>query len=213
MRRGQQAQKAQQHPQQSAPKPPAPPAQPLPSSNLSKLMTPPVQHKVQNFRNAPMTPGQQIQEALRAASQGGFSGGGASSGDNGMNAPDQHQGVRGSVDILSNTMGVDFSHYLQKVIAATKQAWYPIIPDEARPPLNKQGIVEIRFEIYPDGSVHHMQLYGPSGDVALDRAAWGGITGATPYPPLPKRFVNLKGKYLALQFNFLYNETPGSDGN
>ncbi len=213
MHRGQQAQKSQPHPQQSAPKPPAPPAQPLPSSNLSRLMSPPVQHKMENFRNSPTTPGQQLQEALRAASQGGFNGGGAQSGDDGMNAPDQHQGVQGSVDILSNTMGVDFSHYLQQVIAATKRAWYPIIPEEARPPLNKQGIVQIRFEIYPDGSVHHMILYGPSGDVALDRAAWGGITGATPYPPLPKRFVNLKGKYLALQFNFLYNETPGDSGN
>jgi TonB family protein len=213
MRQGQQPQKAQQHPRQNAPKPPAPPAQPLPSSNLSKLMAPQVQHKVQNFRSQTMTPGQQIQEALRAASQGGFSGGGAQSGDNGMNAPDQHQGVRGSVDILSNTMGVDFSHYLQKVIAATKQAWYPIIPEEARPPLNKQGIVEIRFTINADGSVTGMQLYGPSGDVALDRAAWGGITGATPYPPLPKRFLKVGGKHLSLQFNFLYNETPGAAGN
>jgi TonB family protein len=173
-------------------------------------MAPQAQHKVQNFRNNPMSPGSQIQQALRAASQGGFNGGGASSGDDGLNAPSQHQGVQGSVDILSDTMGVDFSHYLQQVIAATKRAWYPIIPEEARPPLNKQGIVQIRFRIYPDGSVHVMQLYGPSGDVALDRAAWGGITGATPYPPLPKQF---KGKFLELQFNFLYNETPGNSGN
>ena len=110
--------------------------------------------------------------------------------------------VKSSVEILSDTMGVDFSQYIQQVSAATKRAWYPIIPEEARPPLNKQGEVAIRFEIYPDGSVHVMQLYGSSGDVALDRAAQGAITGASPYPPLPKQF---KGKYLALQFNFLYN--------
>ncbi|MGC8548536.1 MAG: cell envelope integrity protein TolA [Acidobacteriaceae bacterium] len=213
MRRGQQAQKAQPHPEQAAPRPPAPPAQPLPSSNLSKLMAPPVPHKVQNFRNSPTTPGQQIQQALRAASQGGFNGGGAESGDDGMNAPVQHQGIQGSVNILSNTMGVDFAHYLQQVIAATKRAWYPIIPEEARPPLNKQGIVQIRFTINPDGSVKNMILYGPSGDVALDRAAWGGITGATPYPPLPKQFLKLGGNHLSLQFNFIYNETPGDSGN
>lgn len=210
MRKGQQARQAQPHPTQTAPHPRTPPAQPLPTNNLSKLMAPQNRPHVQNFRTGSLSPGQQIQEALRAASQGGFNGGGAPSGNNGLNAPDQHQGIQGSVDILSNTMGVDFSHYLQKVIAATKQAWYPIIPDEARPPLNKQGIVEIRFRIYPDGSVHDMQLYGPSGDVALDRAAWGGITGATPYPPLPKRF---KGPYLELQFNFLYNENPDDMGN
>ena len=213
MHQGQQAQRAQQHPQQSAPKPPAPPAQPLPSNNLSRLISPPVQHKMQNFRNNPTTPGQQIQEALRAASQGGFTGGGAQSGDDGMNAPVQHQGIQGSVNILSNTMGVDFAHYLQQVIAATKRAWYPIIPEEARPPLNKQGIVQIRFTINANGNVTGMQLYGPSGDVALDRAAWGGITGATPYPPLPKQFLQRGGKHLSLQFNFLYNETPGDAGN
>jgi len=161
----------------------------------------------------PTTPGQQIQEALRAASQGGFTGGGAQSGDDGMNAPVQHQGIQGSVNILSNTMGVDFAHYLQQVIAATKRAWYPIIPEEARPPLNKQGIVQIRFTINANGNVTGMQLYGPSGDVALDRAAWGGITGATPYPPLPKQFLQRGGKHLSLQFNFLYNETPGDAGN
>lgn len=213
MRKGQQAQKPQPHPRQSAPKPPAPPAQPLPANNLAQLMAPQPRHKMQNFRQAPMSPGSQIQQALRAASQGGFNGGGAQSGDNGLNAPVQHRGIRGSVDILSNTMGVNFSRYLQRVIAATKQAWYPIIPDEARPPLDKQGVVQIRFTIYPDGSVHNMILYGPSGDVALDRAAWGGITGATPYPPLPKKFLQLGGKKLSLQFNFLYNETPGDAGN
>jgi TonB family protein len=207
MRRGQQAQKPQPHPQQSAPRPRTPPAQPLPSSNLSKLMAP-QPHRVQNFRKSPVSPGQQIQQALRAASQGGFNGAGAQSGDNGLNAPVQHQGIQGSVNILSNTMGVNFSHYLQMVIAATKRAWYPIIPEEARPPINKSGIVEIRFTINADGNVTGMQLYGPSGDVALDRAAWGGITGATPFPPLPKQFIKNGGKHLSLQFNFLYNENP-----
>jgi hypothetical protein len=51
-----------------------------------------------------------------------------------------------------------------------------------------------------------MILESPSGDVSLDRAAWGGITGASPYPQLPKEF---KGKYLELRFFFLYNIKPG----
>lgn len=194
---------------QHAPQTPAPPAQPLPNNTQARVQAPAPAPKIQNFRSSnSASPGEQIQQALRAASHGAYygGGGGQNGGDDGMNAPIQHNGEQGAVEILSDTMGVDFSHYLQQVIAATKRAWYPIIPEEARPPLNKQGEVAIRFEIYPDGSVHVMQLYGPSGDVALDRAAWGGITGATPYPPLPKQF---KGKYLALQFNFLYNENPG----
>jgi TonB family protein len=110
--------------------------------------------------------------------------------------------LNAGADILSDTLGVDFGPYMQRVIAATYRSWLPLIPESARPPLNKAGKVGIEFRINPDGSVKQMVLRYPSGDVALDRAAWGGITGASPYPPLPKEF---KGPYLALRFGFYYN--------
>ena len=44
-----------------------------------------------------------------------------------------------------------------------------------------------------------------SGDVALDRAAYGGITASNPFPPLPPEFG---GQYLGLRFTFLYNPDP-----
>jgi hypothetical protein len=47
-----------------------------------------------------------------------------------------------------------------------------------------------------------MHIVGPSGDVTFDRAAWGGITAANPFVPLPKEFT---GPYLALRFHFYYN--------
>jgi TonB family protein len=105
-------------------------------------------------------------------------------------------------------MGVDFGPYLRRIIYDTERSWWPIIPESARPPLLKQGKVGIRFRILPDGSVKQMILEFPSGDVALDHAAWGGITGASPYPPLPKEF---KGPYLELRFYFLYNIKPGDE--
>jgi hypothetical protein len=52
-----------------------------------------------------------------------------------------------------------------------------------------------------DGSV---QLEGRSGDTALDRAAWGALTGSN-YPPLPSEF---HGKYLELRATFMYNMEP-----
>jgi TonB family protein len=124
------------------------------------------------------------------------------SGDYGAGRTPQHPGLNGSVEVLSDTMGVDFGPYLQRVIAATYRSWWPLIPESARPPLNRQGKVGIEFRIAPDGSVKQMVLRFPSGDVPLDRAAWGAITGASPYPPLPKDF---KGPYLALRFGFYYN--------
>jgi len=53
-----------------------------------------------------------------------------------------------------------------------------------------------------DGKVAGMKLTDSSGDVALDRAAWGGITASNPFPPLPSDFG---GQYLALRFRFYYN--------
>ena len=70
----------------------------------------------------------------------------------------------------------------------------------------KRGKVSIEFAILKDGRVAGMKLGGPSGDVALDRAAWGGITGSNPFPPLPADF---HGEYLALRFHFYYNPERG----
>lgn len=184
-----------------APTPPQP-AQPLQQNQQSQIEAPKPAPTRPSFNTGPLTPGQQLQQDARSAAQSN----GQFGGDAGMNAPNQHQGVKGGVEILSDTMGVDFGSYLRRIVYDTEHAWYPIIPEVARPPLNKQGKVLIRFKILPDGSVKQMLLEGPSGDVSLDRAAWGGITGAAPFPPLPKEF---KGPYLELRFYFLYNIEPG----
>jgi hypothetical protein len=53
-----------------------------------------------------------------------------------------------------------------------------------------------------------MLLEGPSGDIALDRAAWGGITGASPYPPFP---AGVTVDHIELRFLFSYNEKTQGD--
>jgi TonB family protein len=187
---------------QQAPQPVQRPAQPLPQNSTSAIEAPAPRPTQPNFNSGPSTPGEAVQQAARQASRGAYSGGG----DMGANAPSAHGGMNSAVDILSDTLGVDFGPYIQRVIYDTKKAWYPIIPPSAQPPLSKQGKVLIRFKILPDGSVKDMILEGPSGDVSLDRAAWGGITGGSPFPQLPKNF---KGPFLELRFYFLYNENPG----
>jgi TonB family protein len=194
-------QMAQAQPQ---PRPQTPPAQPLPQNNQLKLEAPTAPQP--NFSASGGNPNEQMQQAIRQAARGG--GGGQYGGDEGLNAPLQHQGMNGQVEVLSDTQGVDFGPYIQQVIAATKRSWYPQIPESARPPLNKQGQVGIRFSILPDGTVAGMILELPSGDVALDRAAWGGITGAAPFGPLPRAF---HGPSLDLRFFFLYNVRPGQE--
>ncbi len=204
------SQPAAQPQQQARAVAPAQPTQPLPSApSASRLEMPekphtPTQSKSQQ-NQASNQSGMSVGDIIRQAEQNAARSNG-DGGDNGENAPLAHSGVQSGVEVLSDTMGVDFGPYLHQVVQATQSSWDLLIPEAARPPLLKQGKVAIQFIIMPDGSIKQMQLILPSGDVSLDRAAWGGITGAGPFPPLPKQF---KGPYLALRFYFLYNEDTG----
>jgi TonB family protein len=105
----------------------------------------------------------------------------------------------GGLDILSDTQGVDFGPYLQRLLHDVKENWYHLIPASAS---MRRGKLAIEFAITKDGKVADMRLVASSGDVALDRPAWGSITASNPFPPLPSEFT---GPYLALRFRFYYN--------
>jgi hypothetical protein len=117
------------------------------------------------------------------------------------------QAPTGGIEILSDTQGVDFKPWLAHWQKRTERTWDKLIPDEVNPPTMKKGQVLIRFKVLPNGRLKDgsMVLEGRSGDVALDRAAWGALTGSN-YPPLPAEF---HGPYLELRVLFLYNMKPG----
>ncbi len=183
------------------------PAPPRPSQNqMARLEPLPSAANARNaFTRAPLSAGSAIEQAAResaarrASGMGGGDYGGLGGGGRGGS-------VQGNLEILSDTMGVDFGPYLQRVLHDVRLNWYNLIPEVARPPLMKRGKVSIEFAILKDGSVAGMKLDGPSGDVSLDRAAWGGITASNPFPPLPNEFG---GQYLALVFHFYYNPDRG----
>src|SRR5579863_7986000 len=110
------------------------------------------------------------------------------------------------LEVLSDTQGLDFGPYLQNVERSIKANWYNSIPESARPPILQKGDVGIAFAILTNGTVTGMKLVS-SGNVALDRGAWGGVTASNPFPPLPTAFT---GKYLALRVHFYYNYNPNS---
>ncbi len=206
----QKAQPKPKEPEQTTPAPPqpqpqqqaavTPPPQPVPQP--SPQITPeaprpaPVPAKP-NFSLGSQNPADQLKQAMRDSMHAGDGGQ--------MSGPQlgQHSGADGGVQVLSDTQGVDFNPYLQKVIRETYRTWDPLIPEEVNPPILKRGQCEIVFTILPNGRLqaHAMILTGRSGDVALDRAAWGAIEGAD-YPPLPREF---HGPYLQLRFRFQYN--------
>jgi TonB family protein len=96
--------------------------------------------------------------------------------------------------------GVDFGPYLKQLKRLITAQWYPLIPEECYPPINKEGQTLIRFTIQPNGVVSAMHLDGSTRDVAIDRAAWGGITAVGQMPPLPKEF---HGDNLQLRVTFV----------
>jgi TonB family protein len=148
-----------------------------------------------------MSAGSAIAQATQAAAanRGGY---GGDNGNYGLGAGTKPTAAMGPLDVLTDTMGVDFGPYLQRVLHDVRVNWYNLIPESARAPIMKKGKVSIEFAIMKDGSVAGMKLVSTSGDVALDRGAWGGITSSSPFPPLPTEFG---GQYLALRFHFYYN--------
>jgi len=213
MRRGRQGpaaqapQQSQAPPQQAQgqqPQPQQQPSQPAPPpTTTAKLQSPPVTQKPV-FSTEPMSAGRAIDQAARqvASTRGRY--GGGDEGDLGLGQRQPTARV-GPYEILSDTMGVDFGPYMQRVLHDVKQNWYAIIPESAMPPLLKKGKVSIEFAILKNGQIAGLRYMNGSGDVALDRAAYGGITSSNPFPPLPGEYA---GQSLGLRFTFYYNPDP-----
>jgi outer membrane biosynthesis protein TonB len=177
---------------------PAP--QPSPSSQIAQLQTPQIEKPPVKFGGS-MSAGSAIEQAARAAAQNRGGGYGGQGGDLGL-SQGKAGGVMGPMEILTDTMGVDFGPYLNRVLHDVRESWYQLIPESAS---FKKGWVTIDFYILKDGSVQGLKIVEPSGDITLDRPAYGSIKGSDPFQPLPREFP---GPYLGLRFRFFYNLNP-----
>lgn len=108
----------------------------------------------------------------------------------------------GNIEVLSDTRGVDLHPYLIGLKKKVQKNWNSLIPDNARGPEGKYGLVVLRFVILPDGSVQGLRIERRSSDEPLDRAAYGAIASSTPFDPLPREFTASR---LELRTSFLYN--------
>jgi outer membrane biosynthesis protein TonB len=149
------------------------------------------------------SPGRAIQQSLdQAARTGGSS---RSRGFDGR-VPSQLGGggqeMAGGLEMLTPTEGVDFSSYLDRVVASVKRNWYSIMPESAL--MGEQGKVYLTFKIMRDGTVPSPLpfLERTSGKIPLDRAAMSSVRASSPFEPLPSAF---SGPYIELRFAFYYN--------
>lgn len=187
----QQAPPAQAPQQKPTPQQQPIPAAPTPQPSNIPDSPRPAQSTHPDFAT-PATPGDSIRAAARDAARG-------AGGDFGANAPSAHNGANTGVEVLSDTLGVDFGPYVKRILRMIYNSWVPQIPEETRPPLNKEGSTLIRFTIGKDGIVTAMHLDASTHDQAIDRAAWGGIQGVGQFPALP---ANFKGPNLELRIQF-----------
>jgi hypothetical protein len=195
----QQQPQPQQQPQQQQPQPQPrnTPPTPQPSRPTPPLADAPSASPTasKNIFSGQKSAGEAIADAARGAR-------GGAGGDYGSN-PARQGGADQGVKVLSDMQGVDFGKYLNRLLSDVRRNWLPLIPEECRPPLNKQGITGVRFTIQPDGKISAMHLDYSTHDVAIDRAAWGSITGLGQAQPLPKEF---HGPNLELRIEFRINK-------
>ena len=152
------------------------------------------------------SPGQSIQDSLRAAARssgprpiaggGQLPGGGTGGGGGG------HGTAYGGIEMLTPDEGVDFSNYLNRVYVTVKRNWFAVMPGSVE--LGEKGIVVLTFKIMRDGSVPSAEpvIQRNSGKEPLDRAAYSSVRASNPFEPLPPQF---SGPYIELRYTYLYN--------
>ncbi len=164
-----------QQQQPTQPQGSAPPSQN--QDQVANLEVPRVKQPKPSFETKPMSPGSAIEQAGRAAlaNRGSY---GGDNGDFGLSRGSQAR-AQGLVDVLSDTMGVDFGPYLSRVLREVRKNWYLLVPPDVE---NKKGKLAIQFYILKNGRVTGMQVTDPSGDKALDRAASVAMWRGRPRP-------------------------------
>lgn len=196
---------AQAAPQQGQQQQQAQPAQKPPeNTNSMAKLEQPEQPINRNVFSTAGSAGAAIQQAARAAAQGH----GGQGGEYGMQLS-PNSSAKSDIDVLTDTLGVDFGPYLSRVIEEIRQSWYGLMPESVIYPPHIKGKVTLQFIIQKDGSVAGLRYVEPSGDIALDRPAYGSITANNPFPPLPKDFVDRGGSILGLRIRYYYNPDKG----
>jgi outer membrane biosynthesis protein TonB len=152
------------------------------------------------------SPGQSIQDSLRAAARSSgprpIAGGGQIPGGGSGGGGGGHGTAYGGIEMLTPDEGVDFSNYLNRVYVTVKRNWFAVMPGSVE--LGEKGIVVLTFKIMRDGSVPSDEpvIQRNSGKEPLDRAAYSSVRASNPFEPLPPQF---KGPYIELRYTYLYN--------
>jgi TonB family protein len=102
--------------------------------------------------------------------------------------------------IQFDSKGADFGPWLRRFIAQVKSNWF--IPSAA---MMMKGHVVITFNVHRNGSITDIEVKGPSGIDAFDRAAVNALLTSNPTQALPPDYPSESAFFTV---TFLYNEEP-----
>jgi TonB family protein len=102
--------------------------------------------------------------------------------------------------IQFDSKGADFGPWLRRFVAQVKSNWF--IPSAA---MMLKGHVVITFNVHRNGAITDIEIKGPSGIDAFDRAAVNALLSSNPTQPLPPDYPSDSAFFTV---TFLYNEEP-----
>ena len=110
-----------------------------------------------------------------------------------------------SIEMLSDTQGVDFDPFMQSVYRSVKREWFAGMPPSIEK--GEKGIVSIEFRVQQDGKVpaDSLKVVSGSGRKELDDVGLNAIHNVAPFDHLPSKFSQ---PFVELSMIFYYNTAP-----
>jgi len=109
----------------------------------------------------------------------------------------------GRLEVLGDTMGVEFGPYLRMSLRSRiREGWQAAVGQQKLPLPAERKLVVAEFTILKDGTIGDVKLAESSGDAGLDHTGLDGITKSAPFPALPDEF---KGQSIRVRCSLFYN--------
>jgi len=107
-----------------------------------------------------------------------------------------------TIEILTNTEGVDFAPFMRSVYGFIKREWFASMPPSVEQ--GDKGIVAIQFRVRQDGKVpgDSLKVVSSSGKREFDDASLSAIRNVTPFDHLPSKFSQ---PFVEVRMTFYYN--------
>jgi len=120
-------------------------------------------------------------------------------------APNNPQARSGTIEMLTDTEGIDFNAYIHSLYKSVKKSWFANMAPSVQ--LGQQGKNAVQFRVLRDGTVpeDYLKLVYSSEKKDLDEASLQAVRKAAPFSRLPEKYSQ---PFIELRMTFSYNVAP-----